>query len=213
MRKVLVISTINGIAGRNELTGIFNFVNDGHDWSIRFVQDPGDINGAALDAIVADGLDGIIVSPRVMTPQIEGLLDQPVPVVMIHSPDGTIPRHGTLYALLKNDDRAVGQTAAEHFLSKSKFRTYAFIPTPSPTNWSDERLAGFADGLAHKGATPVVWHPEHGTLEDFLSSLQKPAAVLGATDLEAINVLTACRKLKLDVPSRVAVLGVDDTCK
>ena len=135
MRKVLVISTINGIAGRNELTGIFNYVNDGHDWSIRFVQDPGDINGAALDAIVADGLDGIIVSPRVMTPQIEGLLNQPVPVVMIHCPDGTIPRHGTLYALLKNDDRAVGQTAAEHFLSKSKFRTYAFIPTPSPTNW------------------------------------------------------------------------------
>ena len=40
MRKVLVISTVNGIAGRNELTGIFNYVNDGHDWSIRFVQDP-----------------------------------------------------------------------------------------------------------------------------------------------------------------------------
>ena len=33
MRKVLVISTINGIAGRNELTGIFNYVNDGHDSS------------------------------------------------------------------------------------------------------------------------------------------------------------------------------------
>ena len=210
MRKVLVISTINGIAGRNELTGIFNYVNDGHDWSIRFVQDPGDINGAALDAIVADGLDGIIVSPRVMTPQIEGLLNQPVPVVMIHCPDGTIPRHGTLYALLKNDDRAVGQTAAEHFLSKSKFRTYAFIPTPSPTNWSDERFAGFAEGLAQIGAAPVVWRQERGPLEDFLASLPKPAAVLGATDLEAINVLTACRKLKIDVPSRIAVLGVDD---
>ena len=51
MKKVLVVSTVNGIAGRNELTGIFNYVNDGHDWSIRFVQDPGDINGAALDEI------------------------------------------------------------------------------------------------------------------------------------------------------------------
>ena len=210
MRKVLVISTVNGIAGRNELTGIFNYVNDGHDWSIRFVQDPGDIGGAALDAIVTDGLDGIIVSPRTMTPQIEKLLNLPTPAVMIHCPDGTTPRHGTLYALLKNDDRAVGKTAAEHFLSKSKFRTYAFIPTPSPTNWSDERLAGFAEGLAPKGAAPVIWHPGRGALEDFLASLPKPAAVLGATDLEAINVLTACRKLKIDIPSRVAVLGVDD---
>ena len=210
MRKVLVISTINGIAGRNELTGIFNYVNDGHDWSIRFVQDPGDINGTALNAIATEGLNGIIVSPRVMTPQIEKLLNLSTPAVMIHCPDGTIPRHGTLYALLKNDDRAVGKTAAEHFLSKSKFRTYAFIPTPSPTNWSDERLAGFAEGLAQKGAAPVVWRPERGALEDFLASLPKPAAVLGATDLEAINVLTACRKLKIDIPSRVAVLGVDD---
>lgn len=210
MKKVLVISTVNGIAGRNELTGIFNYVNDGHDWSIRFVQDPGDIGGAALDAIVTDGLDGIIVSPRTMTPQIEKLLNLPTPAVMIHCPDGAIPRHGPLYALLKNDDRAVGKAAAEHFLSKSKFRTYAFIPTPSPTNWSDERLAGFAEGLARKGAKPVVWHPERRPLEDFLSSLQKPAAVLGATDLEAINVLTACRKRRIDVPSRVAVLGVDD---
>lgn len=210
MKKVLVISTINGIAGRNGLIGIFNYVNDGHDWSIRFLQNPGDMGGAALDAIMADSLDGIIVSVRAMLPQIEKLLNLPAPAVMIHSPDGTIPRHGTRYALLKNDDLAVGRTAAEHFLSKSKFRTYAFIPTPLPTNWSDERLAGFAERLAGKGATPEVWRPERGPLGEFLSSLPKPAAVLGATDLEAINVLTACRKLKIDVPSRVAVLGVDD---
>ena len=210
MRKVLVVSTINGIAGRNELTGIFNYVNDGHDWSIRFVQDPGDINGAALDAIAADGLDGIIVSPRVMTPQIEGLLRQPVPVVMIHCPDGAVPGHGPRFALLKNDDRAVGRAAAEHFLAKSKFRSYAFIPTPSPTNWSCERLAGFAEGLKRKGAAPAVWREESASLAEFIRSLPKPAAVLGATDLEAIDVIAACRKQKTAIPSRVAVLGVDD---
>ncbi|MBQ6914571.1 MAG: hypothetical protein IJQ65_02545, partial [Kiritimatiellae bacterium] len=107
MKKVLVISTINGIAGRNGLIGIFNYVNDGHDWSIRFLQNPGDMGGAALDAIMADSLDGIIVSVRAMLPQIEKLLNLPAPAVMIHSPDGTIPRHGTRYALLKNDDLAV----------------------------------------------------------------------------------------------------------
>ena len=210
MRKVLVISTINGIAGRNGITGIFNYVNDGHDWSIRFVQDPGDINGTALDAIVKDGLDGMIVSPRAMTPQIEDLLKQPVPVVMIHCPDGVVPRHGPRFALLKNDDRAVGLAATEHFLSKSKFRTYAFMPTPSPTNWSDERLSGFAEGLKAKGSAPVVWHADQEPLAEFLNALPKPAAILGATDLEAINALTACRKLKIDVPSRIAILGVDD---
>ena len=210
MRKVLVISTINGIAGRSGLMGMFNYVNDGHDWSIRFKQDPGDMNPAALEAISKDGLDGIIVSPRAMTPQIERLLNLSVPVVMIHCPDGVMPKHGPRFALLKNDDRAVGRTAAEHFLSKSKFRSYAFIPTPLPTNWSDERFAGFAEVLKAKGAVPAVWRADGAELADFLRALPKPAAVLGATDLEAINVLTACRKLKINVPSRVAVLGVDD---
>ncbi len=210
MRKVLVISTINGIAGRSGLTGIFNYVNDGHDWSIRFVQDPDDIGGAALSAILKEGLDGIVVSPRAMTPQIEGLLGLSAPVVMIHCPGGAVPRHGPRFALLKNDDRAVGRAAAGHFLSKSKFRSYAFIPTPSPTNWSDERLAGFSEGLAAKGASPALWQPSRASLADFLRALPKPAAVMGATDLEAINVLTACRKLKINVPSRIAVLGVDD---
>ena len=115
MRKVLVISTVNGIAGRSGLTGIFNYVNDGHDWSIRFVQNPGDIDDAAMNGMLREELDGIIVSPRMMTPQIEKLLNQPVPVVMIHCPDGVVPRHGPRFALLKNDDRAVGMAAARHF--------------------------------------------------------------------------------------------------
>ena len=210
MRKVLVISTINGIAGRGGLVGIFNYVNDGHDWSIRFVQDPGDISGAALDAIVNEGLDGIIVSPRAITPQIAKLVNLPIPVVMVHNPDGTEPRHGIRFRLLKNDDRAVGRLAAEHLLSKARFRSYAFIPTSSRTTWSDERLAGFAESLAKKGIAPVAWDAARNSLADFIQSLQKPAAVFGATDLEAIEVISTCRKLKIDVPSRVAVLGVDD---
>ena len=210
MRKVLVISTVNGIAGRSGLTGIFNYVNDGHDWSIRFVQNPGDIDDAAMNGMLREELDGIIVSPRMMTPQIEKLLNQPVPVVMIHCPDGVVPRHGPRFALLKNDDRAVGMAAARHFLSKAKFRAYAFVPTPSPTNWSEERLSGFAEGLKAKGLAPVVWQTDREPLAEFLGALPKPAAVLGATDLEAIDVLATCRKLRIDVPSRMAVLGVDD---
>ena len=210
MKKVLVVSSINGIAGRNGLTGIFNFVNEGHDWSIRFLQNPGDSADGMLPAALRDGVDGIIVSPRAMTPGIRRLLDRPVPVVMVHNPGGGVPRHGPRFSLLKNDDRSVGRLAAEYLLSKSRFRSYAFIPTPSPTTWSDERLAGFAEALSAKGMAPVVWSAERQPLGDFLRSLRKPAAVLGATDLEAIDALAACRKLRIDVPSRVAVMGVDN---
>ena len=62
MKKVLVLSTINGIAGRNGLTGIFDYVNAGHDWSIRFLQNPDDLGASVLEGIVRDGLDGVVVS-------------------------------------------------------------------------------------------------------------------------------------------------------
>ena len=210
MKKVLVISTINGIAGRNGITGIFNYVNEGHDWSIQFLQNPGKVDDALLQATLLGGVDGIIVSPRSITPQIARFITRPVPVVMVHNPLGSIPRHGPKFALLKNDDLAVGRLAAEYLLSKARFRSYAFIPTPSRTNWSEERFSGFAETLGGKGMSPVVWQRAAQTLEDFLKSLQKPAAVLGATDLEAIDVISACRRLRIDIPSRVAVLGVDD---
>lgn len=210
MKKVLVLSTINGIAGRNGLTGIFDYVNAGHDWSLRFLQNPDDLGASVLEGIVRDGLDGVVVSPRTVTAQIRRLFDLPVPVVMIHDPDEARPRRKRAFALLKNDDRAVGRLAADYFLAKAKFRAYAFLPTPSHTKWSDERREGFSERLKGKGITPVLWQPEKMGLHDFLKALPKPAAVFGATDLEAIDALTACRKLRLGVPGRVAVLGVDD---
>lgn len=210
MKKVLVLSTINGIAGRNGLTGIFDYINEGHDWSIRFLQNPSDIDNETLAGIVRDGLDGVIVSPRAVTAQIARLFALSVPLVTIHDPGGLPRQSNQALTLLKNDDCAVGRLAADYFLSKSKFRAYAFIPTPSRTNWSDEREAGFFDQLAKKGLSFSRWQAEKTSLDDFLKAIPKPAAVFGATDLEAINVIAACRKLRINIPSRVAVLGVDD---
>ncbi len=210
MKKVLVVSTVNGIAGRNGLVGIFNYVNDGRDWSIRFLQNPGEVDATALGGVVKEGMDGIIICPREMTPQIRNLLAQPIPVVLVDNPDKTVPEHGSRFALLKNDDVAAGRVAAEYFLSRSRFRSYAFVPTATPTNWSAERLRGFADTLAAKRIRPVAWRPGRESLEEFVASLPRPAAVLGATDIEAVNVLDVCRKKRIDVPSKVAVLGVDD---
>ena len=61
MKKVLIVSTIKGVAGRRCLTGIFGYVNDGRDWSVRIVQDQDDIDPALLDSAMHD-VDGIIIS-------------------------------------------------------------------------------------------------------------------------------------------------------
>ena len=207
MKKILVVSTVKGIAGRNCLTGIFDYINARLDWNIQFTQDPEEISPDILLASIRDGIDGIIVSFNERNATYDRLMDLPVPIVQIHRPDGAAGRNRA-FSLLQNDDRAVGVLAARHLRSKGAFRSYAFIPTESPTAWSARRLAGFRDELRRHGI--AVREPGETGLADFLKAVPRPAAVFCATDLVAANAIATCKKLKLQVPSQIAVLGVDD---
>ena len=209
MKKVLVVSTIKGIAGRNCLTGIFDYVNSGRDWSIRFLQDPDDIAPEIMRAAVREGVDGIVVSYNRRTRSFEELLRIDVPVVQVHDPCGDSAGLRPRFALLRNDDIRVGEVAAEYFRSKGAFRAYAYLPTDEHTTWSDLHRDGFASTLARYGES--VREPSPGEPEDvFLRSLPRPAAVFCATDPVALNAVAVCRRLRLKIPSQIAILGVDD---
>ena len=207
MKKVLIASNVQGIAGRNCLTGIVNHINAHNDWSILFAQDADEVSSELLLASVKGGVDGIILSYSGKSPVYDRLMRENVPIVQIHRPDGADGR-ATDFALLQNDDRAVGAMAAEHLRSKCAFRAYAFIPTETETVWSRQRGEGFASTLRQHGI--AVSQPGEATLGDFLAALPRPAAVFCATDLIATNAIVLCNKLKIRVPSQVAVLGVDD---
>jgi LacI family transcriptional regulator len=49
-----------------------------------------------------------------------------------------------------------------------------------------------------------------GALEEFLLTLPKPAAVFGANDILAMQVLRVCRNARIKVPSEVSVIGCDN---
>ena len=127
-------------------------------------------------------------------------------------PDVSIPdaavRRKSGYAMLRNDDVSIGRLAARHFLGRGQFNSFGFVPTPERTAWSVRRERGFRLELAKSGMSVGTLHGQ--TLDGFISAMPKPAAVLGATDIEALNVIAVCRKLRLRVPDQVAVLGVDD---
>ena len=209
MKRVLVASTIKGIAGRNCLSGVFDYVNGGRDWSIRFLQDPQSLGAREVETVVAAGIDGVIACLRELDDVYRVLAESGVPMVQIHDPDPdrAISRPCG-YAKLLNDDVATGRLAARHFLERGAFNSFGFVPTPERTSWSVRRERGFRLELA--SSSRVVLTPRRHPLEEFLAAVPKPAAVFCATDVEAVNVLATCRKLRLGVPRQVAVLGVDD---
>ena len=65
----------------------------------------------------------------------------------------------------------------------------------------------FPDGGTRHDAPPVI-QPE--SLSAWLAALPKPAAVFGANDLFASEVLAVCGRLGVKVPQQVAVLGCDN---
>src|SRR5687768_10408330 len=118
------------------------------------------------------------------------------------------------------DDLAVGRLAAAHLLSLG-LPHFAFLGTRSQY-YSLLREKGFKESIGAAGlschvfldhapqgdATDPGW--VNGELEGWLRDLPKPIGILASTDSRALHLLAVCRKLGIDVPGSVAVLGVDN---
>jgi len=126
--------------------------------------------------------------------------------------DAELPRVST-------DDIAVGRLAAAHLLSLG-LPHFAFYGTRSHY-FSLLREQGFKQAIGASGLSCHVYlngvpEADHGSgssggpLEQWVRQLPKPIGIMASTDGRALDVLAVCRKLEIDVPKAVAVLGVDN---
>jgi LacI family transcriptional regulator len=127
--------------------------------------------------------------------------------------DAKLPRVST-------DDLAVGRLAAAHLLSLG-LPHFAYFGNRAEY-FSLVREQGFKQTLAAAGLTCNVFlngsaGAAHGPaaaagggLEEWVGHLPRPVGVLASTDSRALQILAVCRKLGIDVPDSVALLGVDN---
>ena len=209
-KNVIVAFTIGSISGRNCLSGVFDFVNAGHTWKIRYIQNPDELTPEAVHRASAEGIDGVITGFRERTAGMAALENSPIPVVFTDYPRSEAPDVSQNNFLIRNDDISIGREGARHLLARGTFMSYAFVPTAAPTRWSTMRERGFRLQLEESGQTPRRFHPQDGGLVGFLSNLPKPAAVMAATDYMAVQVIEACRAAKISLPDQIAIIGVDN---
>lgn len=208
-KKIIVAFTLGGSAGRNCLSGVFDFVNAGHDWNIQFVQNPSDLTPDFIQQAIRSSVDGVITGFRERSDGLRELENAPFPVVFTDYPRNERPLPNGNNYLIRNDDIAIGREGAKHLRSRGNFQSYAFVPTPTATRWSTLRERGFRLQLGEDGIIPRKHRP-NDDLTKFLSSLPRPAAVMAATDYCAVQVIEACRSAKLSVPEQIAVISVDN---
>ena len=187
---------------------------------LYFERSPG---GGTLEELL--GLlhpDGVIVALDVVAPdalraagQAAGL-GKRLPVVHLGEPDSPS------YSVYAHGDAKSFAAVALRELLRFGFNDFAFAPFHRNLPWNRSRGDAFAHLVAlagkrfHGGALPVAAQGDTMTkvsadiLEPWLAALPKPCGIFASNDVTGEAVLRAARRLKLDVPGEIAVIGVDD---
>lgn len=207
-RTVLVVLWLAGSAGRKQLTGILQYVNAGHPWSIRLITDPKDFTDEAIRQAETDGVHGFLVHANAQVGT--ALAASTVPTVLLDFPPLALRSRKNAIALILDGDEQIGRTAADYFLRLGNFASFAFVPDEQNRGWSRLRERGYKTTLDEHGRPCQVYGRGKGNLSDWLKTLTRPAAVFTAYDLRAQETIEACKTAKLSIPGQVAVLGVDN---
>lgn len=204
----MVVLWLAGSAGRKQLTGILQYVNAGHPWSIRLITDPKDFTDDAIRQAEADGVNGFLVHANAQVGT--ALAASTIPTVLLDFPPPALRKRTKSIALILDGDEQIGRTAADYFLELGNFASFAFVPDEQNRGWSRLRERGYKMALNERDRPCRVYGRDKGALSDWLKTLTRPAAVFTAYDLRAQETIEACKAARLSIPDQVAVLGVDN---
>ena len=225
--RVLLALWMNGVFGQEVVEGVHEWLREsGVVWRIRFA-DSEKLFGSSMRWMLEGGmLDGVVSvyhTPAMMA----ALRRARVPFVKI----GTDRPYDPLPAAFRNADvacvecdlGAVARTAADHLLARAEFRSAGYVESYFDHGWSRQRgdciMAEFARrGISaarfmHYGRPSAVISksgPDFDGLAAWLCALEKPAAIVAASDATAVDVIRVCEMEGVAVPRDIAVLGMDD---
>ena len=214
-RNVIVCVSLAHAAERDFLSGVFRFLDEGHNWKVRIVQEHPPFSEKALGELERrGGADGIIISDAYRGDLIPALVDTAIPLAVVsgvafQKTHPLIARRKPTF-VVHNDNTSIGRLGFRHFCDCGKFNSYGFVPTERGVIWSDEREESFVRAARSAGFRAKAFRKSADALGAWLADLPKPAAVMVAYDELASDVLAACEREGLAVPRQVAVLGVDN---
>ena len=224
--KVIVAIPTNGNDGREQLSGVFDYINDHPDWEMQIIYSRTDIADGRLESAL-ENADGLILSIAYGIARLaDRLIDRNPQIKAVVTNDHLAPlvdgRPNCRTLLI--DSVSVGREAAHYLGSLGRFASYGFVHGAIRYPWSIEREDGFRSALPRKAplfvfpgkdrstatndpASTVISHDELG---QWIEGLPKPAAVFGANDLFASEIITVCERFNIKVPQQVSVIGCDN---
>lgn len=197
---------------RRVTSGILRYAGERSDWEFR----DGPPDAALLPALEKWRPDGILV--HLFDRHLAGGLSRiGCPIVST-----TDTLSSSDFPTVDVDNEEVGREAGRYFIRRG-FRNFAYFGSRTG-RFSKLRESGFVNQLASDGHVaaslhaeflpkpPVadIWRTAGNRLDQWLEKLPRPVAVFCSNDIPARRVAEACKRMKINVPNEVSILGVDN---
>lgn len=162
-------------------------------------------------------VDGVVfISSRLDSPMVSEMIEWRIPLVVLsRDVDG---RDALRVDRVTSDNVGGGRLVADHMVEMGHTRI-GLISGPLDNPSIRLREQGFRDGLVDRGVPLVERYVRRGAVDaatgldgglTLLSGEDRPTAVFCATDYIAYGTLDAAKRLALDVPGDVSVVGYND---
>jgi LacI family transcriptional regulator len=203
---ILLLVESSSAYGRGCLCGFARYARNHTDWILQHVANA-NTSKDELELLSRYRADGIIA--RIETPEVaQAIAARKVPTVAIASSTASHP-----FPSITTDDQQVVKLGVEHLLANG-FSHLAYCGLPGRA-FSDARQAAFMDTPTPGQITKHVYKNRDAgadvpLMANWLASLPRPVGVLACHDSRARHVLQACAMAGLEVPTNVAVVGVDN---
>ena len=219
LRQTMVLAVVIPDITNPFFGGLFRGIEDGaapRGYQVLLCNTDGspDRQRAHLHSLIARRVDGVILASSFLKdPAVQWLRHQRIPYVLVNrfSDEGLDPFVGS-------DDVTGSRLATQHLISLGHVRIGHLAGQPTVST-GVLRRRGFQAAMAEAGlpARPEL-QVESGFVEEggirgterLLAMSQPPTAVFAVTDMVAVGVYTAARRMGLRVPEDIAVIGYND---
>lgn len=210
-RRIALFVNRTGGYSRGVIRGIMTYVRPAKTWII----DIGQLRLPLIKKSIASHPCGIIA--QVVSEKMHQFLEETgIPYIDVSC---TI-EDSSMFGVYP-DNMAVGKMAAEHFLERG-FSKFGFLGAQG-YHFSTLRESGYQQTLQENGYSSDIFRikmlafyetdvigKREAQLSNWLKELPLPVAIFGCNDGLALKVIESCRQIGLNVPTDVAILGVDN---
>ena len=203
--EVLVAQEKSLISRTRKICGMYRAAMERGNILLKIMDDGRELTRKYVDEVVKDGVSAFVVGAHGVEDAIEHIRELSLPLVTISLPC----RPGRNVCSVHTDNKAIAKEAARILSGNRRFASYAYYPANEDPEWSEVRGRHFLNIAARMVGHNAI-RLSHDTLGETLGVMPRPIGLFAANDIYAVELIGACRKAGISIPSDASVVGVDN---